>query len=180
MVIGPARSVRRRFALLRPRRSFSGVASWSPDRAASPRAPAPTQGERHVSGSRLGRRMSGRIVVSAAVGSKTSMSGRECDDVSHPHERRKAHGLLRATSRRVVSGMLIARDEKTHSNNCGPRSDQPRSSSQMYRFVQIEKPAPAPLTSVRSLKCSQSQLMPQMRFVQAAIPQFFRPTDQMW
>lgn len=34
----------------------------------------------------------------------------ERDDVSHPHERRKAHGLLRATARSVVSGMLIARD----------------------------------------------------------------------
>lgn len=48
----------------------------------------------------------------------------------------------------------------------------------MYRFVQIEKRAPAPLPS-GSLKCAQSQVMPQMPFLQAAMPQLFRPTDQM-
>lgn len=49
----------------------------------------------------------------------------------------------------------------------------------MSRFVQIEKRAPAPLIGVPSLKCSQSQVMPQMPFLQAAIPRPFRPTDQM-
>lgn len=49
----------------------------------------------------------------------------------------------------------------------------------MYRFVQIEKRAPAPLIRIPSLKCSQSQVMPQMPFLQAAIPWHFRPTDQM-
>lgn len=46
----------------------------------------------------------------------------------------------------------------------------------MYRFVQIEKRAPAPLIRIPSLKCSQSQVMPQMPFLQAAIPWHFRPT----
>lgn len=49
----------------------------------------------------------------------------------------------------------------------------------MYRFVQIEKRAPAPLIRIPSLKCSQSQVMPHMPFLQAAIPRAFRPTDQM-
>lgn len=49
----------------------------------------------------------------------------------------------------------------------------------MYRFVRIEKRAPAPLTRVACLKCAQSQVMPQMPFLQAAIPRLFRPTDQM-
>lgn len=178
MVIGPTRPVRRRrtvaaetfvfWRCLLVSRSSRLAADSSPTRGAS------------CLWQPIGSQNEWPYCRISPVGSKTSMSAGERDDVSHPHERRKAHGLLRATSRRVVSGMLIARDEKTHSNNCGPRSDQPRSSSQMYRFVQIEKRAPAPLTSVRSLKCSQSQLMPQMRFVQAAIPQFFRPTDQMW
>lgn len=49
----------------------------------------------------------------------------------------------------------------------------------MYRFVQIEKRAPEPLIRVPSLKCSQSQVMPRIPFLQAAIPRLFRPTDQM-
>lgn len=49
----------------------------------------------------------------------------------------------------------------------------------MYRFEQIEKRAPAPLIRVPSLKCSQSQVMPQMPFLQPVTPRPFRPTDQM-
>lgn len=49
----------------------------------------------------------------------------------------------------------------------------------MYRFEQIEERASAPPIRVPSLKCSQSQVTPQMPFLQAAIPRSFRPTDQM-
>lgn len=122
------------------------------------------RGKHHLSGSRLGRRMSGRIVVSVASRRRRPCLGRNATTYAVPHERRKAQWSPRATSRSAVSGMLIARDQKTIFNNCGPRSCQPRSSFQMSRFVQVEKRAPAPLIGAPSLKCSQSRVMPQMPF----------------
>lgn len=130
-----------------------------------------------ISGSRSGSRMRGRIVVSVASGRRRPCLGRNAMRMPSPRAA-QSPGCPRATWR-GISGMLIARDQKTNFDNCGPRSCQPGSSFQVYRLVQIEKRAPAPLISVPSFKCSQSQGMPQMPFLQAAFPRLFRPTDQM-
>lgn len=115
-----------------------------------------------ISGSRSGSRMRGRIVVSVAAGRRRPCLGRNAIRMPSPRAA-QSPGCPRATWR-SISGMLIPGDQKTNFDNCDPRSCQPGRSFQMYRFVQIEKRAPAPLISVPSLKCSQSQGMPKCRF----------------